>query len=78
MAHRWSYVKPASIKLLHKQSDGTSGIGATAIYNDVSINEVISASGVFIMQPNDKIDLYAKGEGLGKNRIDVRLVVRKL
>lgn len=77
-SHKWGYAQPASIKLLHKQNDGVSGIGATSIYNDVSIGDVISASGMFIMQPNDRIDLYVKGKGTGANRIDIRLVVRKL
>ena len=77
-AHRWGYTQPASIKLLHKQSDGASGIGATSIYNDVMVNEIISASGVFIMQPGNRIDLYVKGNGSGSNHVDVRLVIRKL
>ena len=77
-AHRWGYTQPAFIKLLHKQSDGASGIGATSIYNDVRVNEVISASGVFIMQPGNRIDLYVKGNGSGSNHVDVKLVVRKL
>ena len=77
-AHRWGYTQPAFIKLLHKQSDGASGIGATSIYNDVRVNEVISASGVLIMEPGNRIDLYVKGNGSGSNHIDIRLVVRKL
>ena len=78
VAHRWGYAQPASIKLLHEQSDGAPGIGATSIYNDVRVNNVISASGVFIMQPSNRIDLYVKGNGSGSNRVDIRLVIRKL